>query len=194
MLINNVPFTPQDPTAKWTDIRLKSGCEEASVYMVMKWIRGETIINNDQATKDLITLADFAFSYDSTNEHHDFSVYDIVNIMLKDYYKYDQAEIVTDFNINDLINILEAGKIIITPTYGRSLGNPHFTAPGPEQHMVVITGYDADEHEFITNDPGTKYGQNYRYDENILYQAIKFYSTGPGSEFPGGKAIILITK
>jgi hypothetical protein len=32
--------------------------------------------------------------------------------------------------------------------------------------------------EFITNDPGTKRGFHYRYNEKVLYNAIRNYPTG----------------
>ena len=43
--------------------------------------------------------------------------------------------------------------------------------------MLVIIGYDPDKKEFITNDPGTKNGGSYRYNEEVLYNAIWDYPT-----------------
>jgi len=61
---------------------------------------------------------------------------------------------------------------------GQKLKNPFFTPPGPLEHMIVIIGYDYQTNEFITNDSGTKHGQNYRYKENILFEALRDYPTG----------------
>ena len=42
----------------------------------------------------------------------------------------------------------------------------------------MIRGYDSDKGEFITNDPGTKRGELYRYDQDVLYNAIRDYPSG----------------
>ncbi len=44
--------------------------------------------------------------------------------------------------------------------------------------MLVIRGYDQANKEFITNDSGTRRGELYRYNEEVLYQAIRDYLTG----------------
>ena len=44
--------------------------------------------------------------------------------------------------------------------------------------MLVVTGYDAEKKEFITNDPGTRKGAGYRYPEQVLFDAIREYPTG----------------
>lgn len=67
---------------------------------------------------------------------------------------------------------------MVVPTNGRALGNPNFTAPGPERHMLVLIGYDPETKEFITNDPGTRQGRHYRYHEEVLFSAIRDYPTG----------------
>ncbi|MCK4891623.1 MAG: hypothetical protein KAS78_03060, partial [Candidatus Pacebacteria bacterium] len=66
----------------------------------------------------------------------------------------------------------------IVPTNGQKLGNPYYTPPGPVTHNLVIIGYDITEKEFITNDPGTRHGEKYRYSEDILENALFDYPTG----------------
>ena len=56
----------------------------------------------------------------------------------------------------DITKELSEGRIVIVPTAGRLLKNPHFTASGPLYHMLVIKGFDDAKHTFITNDPGTR--------------------------------------
>ena len=58
------------------------------------------------------------------------------------------------------------------------LGNIYFTAPGPENHMLLIKGYNFNDKSFTTNDPGTRRGEGYTYDENVLFEAIRDYPTG----------------
>jgi hypothetical protein len=44
--------------------------------------------------------------------------------------------------------------------------------------MLVIKGYDETQDQFITNDPGTKRGADYRYKTDILISALRDYPTG----------------
>ena len=44
--------------------------------------------------------------------------------------------------------------------------------------MRVIKGYKVDTDEFITNDPGTRNGANYKYDSETLLKALFDYPTG----------------
>jgi hypothetical protein len=44
--------------------------------------------------------------------------------------------------------------------------------------MLVIRGYDPATKEFITNDPGTRKGEGYRYPEQIIYAAWRDYPSG----------------
>ena len=68
--------------------------------------------------------------------------------------------------------------MVLVPTNGQALGNPYYRPPGPERHYLVIKGYDSRTEEFITNDPGTKRGQDYRYKQDVLFKAIRDYSSG----------------
>jgi len=98
--------------------------------------------------------------------------------LFNDYFNYQKVEIKNIETKDDIIRELEQGNIVLTPMDGRLLKNPFFTPPGPERHMILIRGYDYQTKEFITNDPGTRRGENYRYSENTLIKAIRAYSTG----------------
>ena len=82
------------------------------------------------------------------------------------------ATVVTDVSTDMIKRKLSAGKLIIVPAAGRELDNPFFTSPGPIYHMLVIRGYDESSGEFITNDPGTKRGEGYRYRYQTLLSAV----------------------
>ncbi len=111
-------------------------------------------------------------------EYRDTSAEDTVARITKGYFAYSQAEVRRGITINDIINELGKGNLVITPMDGQRLKNPHYTPPGPERHMLVIRGYDSKTKEFITNDPGTRLGEKYRYKEEVLYNAIRDYLTG----------------
>jgi len=71
------------------------------------------------------------------------------------------------------------------------LGNPYFSGEGPWYHMLVITWYD--HRGFITNDPGTKRGEGYHYDEATLINAIHDWTGVKENIAQGGKSMLIIT-
>jgi hypothetical protein len=79
------------------------------------------------------------------------------------------ADVVENYSEDDLKAALSEEKLIILPLAGRKLGNPYFQTPGPIYHMLVVRGYT--ESDFITNDPGTRRGENFRYSFQTLHSA-----------------------
>ena len=79
---------------------------------------------------------------------------------------------------------MSRGSLVLVPAFGQILGNPYFTPPGPATHMLVIRGYDETTKEFITNDPGTRRGEGYRYSYAALVRAIRDYPTGDHEPVP----------
>ncbi len=172
----DVPFTSQAPLAEWDDLRQQNACEEASALMAMKWVRGESIASPEQAKKEILDIVDYQVK--THNFHYDTSTRDTVELIYKGYFKYDKVRIVENATGEDIKTALGQGSIVVAAANGQLLGNPFYTQPGPLEHMLVIIGYDPKTKEFITNDPGTKRGKDYRYKENILYGAIRDYPTG----------------
>lgn len=173
-LIEGVPFTVQAPFGEWSDPLFQNGCEEASLVMAEHWLSGK-LLSKEIAKQEIAALA----SYEKKGLGHsvDTSAEDTLKLF-RDYYDIAAGEVRTDIELADIGEALAAGSIVIVPADGRKLQNPHFTQPGPPRHMLVVIGYDAKTREFIVNDPGTKHGVGYRYDEDILYGAILDYPTG----------------
>ncbi|MDD5464421.1 MAG: C39 family peptidase [Candidatus Moranbacteria bacterium] len=172
---NKVPFTSQAPLGDWSDPRNQNGCEEASVAMAMRWIDGKSFSSPNDAQQEIFDIAKFeekTFGY-----FIDTDVSDVGKILV-DFYDFKNFTISKSFILDDLKKELAKQNIILVPVYGRALKNPNFTQPGPITHMLVIVGWDAKTKEFITNDPGTKRGENYRYDEKVLFDAIWAYPSG----------------
>ncbi len=172
----DVPFTSQAPLGEWDDIRQQNACEEAAALMAMKWVRGESIVNPEQAKKEILNIVDFQVK--EGNFNYSTSTRDTVKIIYKGYFGYEKVKVVEDATTDDIKNALESGSLVVAATNGQLLGNPYYTQPGPSEHMLVIIGYDPKTKEFITNDPGTKRGKDYRYKEDILYKALRDYPTG----------------
>jgi len=187
-----VPFTPQAPNANWKDPRQENGCEETASLMAMYWVNDKQI-DKDTIEKEITDISDF--EQKKYNNYVDTSSEDVVKRIFNDYFGYYNVETKYDITIDDIISELKNGNLILVPTNGQKLNNPFYTAPGPERHELVITGYDESTDEFITNDPGTKHGKDYRYKTNILYNAIYDYKTGDNEPVDKIiKAMIVVSK
>jgi hypothetical protein len=173
-VVHLVPFTSQAPTGDWSQSAFQDGCEEASTMMVWMAKTGKKLTRDEVRVK-LLDMA--AFQTKLIGHGVDTDTADTHEYLLKQYFELAETQVVYDFDLDELKEAVMGGLVIV-PTNGRALGNPNFTAPGPLQHMLVIKGYDMTIKEFITNDPGTRKGEGYRYPEEILYAAIREYPTG----------------
>lgn len=180
----DVPFTSQAPSGKWSNPLFENGCEEASVAMAMAWVEGRTF-SVANAEKEILDIS--AWEKEMFGFAIDTSVADTARI-LREYYKHQNVEVLKDITAQDIKRELSKGRLVIAPADGKLLANPHYTPPGPDQHMLVITGYDSKTDEFVTNDPGTKFGEKYRYDVKTFENAIWSYPSGvEHAVFPGAQ-------
>lgn len=192
-VLQMVPFISQAPSSQWSDPIFQNACEEASMIMAARWAENRPLGPLNIVEEEIRTLsaeADERFGVDS----YDTSAEDTA-ILLRDRFNITNASVVRDASLSMLRQAIEEGSVIIVPADGRSLANPHYHVPGPEHHMLVIIGYDPDTREFITNDPGTRFGASWRYGEEHLYDSIRDYPTG--NHLPvttREKTIIVITK
>jgi len=187
---HSVPFTSQAPTGNWSDQRQQDGCEEASAIMAMAWVQGKSL-SSQSALAQIVAIADYEQS--TYREHRDVSLSDVRDWIFKEYFDHDKVEIRMNIKSADIISELNKGHIILLPMDGQKLGNPYFTAPGPERHMIVVRGYDPVTKEFITNDPGTRRGEGFRYSVNTIMNAILVYPTGyhlPADESLSGMLVV----
>lgn len=180
-----VPFTTQAPFAKW-DEKHEEACEEASLIM-LKYYLDKKPLTPEIAEKEIQRMIDFEIK--KYGDYKDSNAQQIVQLA-KDFYQLDNLEVIYDFKKEDLKKYLAKGSPTIVPAAGRMLGNPNFTPPGPLYHNLVLTGYAGDA--IITNDPGTRKGQNYAYNWDILYQAIHDFPGKPENITRGRKAMIVV--
>lgn len=170
----DVPFTAQAPSAQWGEDIYQYACEEASVLMAMRWVAGESLSQNE-ANAHIAALAQF--QEENYGTFYDRSAEDTTQL-IRDYYDYEGVAFKTGITSDDIKTALKRGRIVIIPVAGHVLANPHYTPPGPLIHMIVVIGYDAEANEFIAHDPGTRYGENFRYAEHVINEAIREYETG----------------
>ncbi|MCX6799578.1 MAG: C39 family peptidase, partial [Candidatus Falkowbacteria bacterium] len=186
----DVPFTSQAPFGEWKLDMFQDACEEASMIMAMTFIKKEKL--TPKIAKEKITaISNFEFTQDKN--YHDRSAKDTTQL-IKDYYKYQNIEYKEKVTLKNIIAEIDEGNLIIAPMNGQKLKNIYFTAPGPINHMLLIIDYDRDKKEFITNDPGTRRGKNFRYKENILFNALRDYPTGYHEKNPNNFKNIIIIK
>lgn len=178
-----VPFLVQAPTGNW-DMPYQEACEEASIIMAHHYLLG-TPVTTAQADQEILAIV--AWENDEFNYSADVTMEELKQIA-EDYYHH-RAQLFYEFSIEDMKKLLAAGHPIIVPLAGRDIGNPYFSGEGPWYHMLVITGYDATH--FVTNDPGTRRGEGYRYPQKRLFEAIHNW-TGQKEDIRNGRRVMMV--
>lgn len=163
-----VPFADQAPYKDWGD-PYQEACEETSIIMASEFLKGNSTEDLDKNYIDKEILDMVAYQEENYGGHFDLDAEKTLDLFKK-YYGYQGGSIKNINSIDDIKKILSEDSIIIAPTYGQALENPHFTPPGPVYHMLVIKGYDEDN--FITNDPGIWQGKDFTYSFDNLFDAI----------------------
>ncbi len=169
-----VDFISQASSGNWKNDMFQNGCEEASIIMAMHWVKG-TSLTSTLGEKEVEALSLYQKKQGGT--YIDRSASD-VGKLIKEYYGYSNVRAQFDITKKDIIQALKSGAVVIVPVNGRKLKNPFFTQPGPDRHMLLVIGHDSSKKQFITNDPGTRRGKGYRYNEQVLESALRDYPTG----------------
>lgn len=185
-----VPFIPQAPTAKWSDPRQQDGCEEASILMAHLWLIGKTMSLQD-AEKEIIALSEY--QNEKYGGYVDRSITD-TGKLFEEYYHHSNYEIKRRVTAEDIKKELAAGNLVIVPTNGQILDNPNYTDPGPITHMLPIIGYDEAKKEFITNDPGTRNGRQFRFGYDRLINSIYDYETGHHEGYEKTDTVMMVVE
>jgi len=182
-----IPWTPQAPNAVW-DHRDQEACEEASIYMVDLYYQGigSGLVDPDIADAAIQDLVDeqmqmFGYFESTTAEQ--------TAELIESYYGYS-TELIIDPTVDQIKDQILAGYPVVVPMAGQVLDNPYFTPPGPEYHMLVIKGFT--EEGFITNDPGTRNGENWIYDYDHFMNSI--HDWVEDDILSGKKVVIVIQK
>lgn len=160
-----VPYTLQAPFNTW-DALHEDSCEETSLIMVRHFLNGSGIDSPASADQEITDLVHW-------EEQHNYGpsiTLEQLNQIAKDYYGLTNGQVVTISSIDAVKAEIAAGHPVILGMSGKTLGNPYFTAGGPNYHMLVAKGYTATD--IITNEPGTWHGDGYKYDTQTFYNSI----------------------
>jgi hypothetical protein len=184
-ILISVPFATQAPFANW-DALHEEACEEASLIM-LKYYLDKKPLTPDIAESEIQRMVEFEIK--NYGDFKDTTVSETVKLA-EDFYGINNLKVVYDFPKEDLKKYLAQENPVIVPAAGRELGNPNFTAPGPLYHNLVLAGYNGNT--IITNDPGTRKGQGYTYNIDVLYDAIHDFPGKPEDIIQGRKAMIVL--
>jgi hypothetical protein len=186
--IFGVPFTPQAPFANWDELH-NEACEEAAVLMVRRYFEGERggRIDPTQADQEIYEIVEWEEV--NLGKYLDTNAEETTQILTGKYGL--KTKISTAVNIETIKKEIAANHLVIVPAAGRELPNPYFRQPGPAYHMLVIVGYN--EKEFITNDPGTKRGEGFRYKYNDLINAVHDW-TGDKETMTSGRKVMIVVE
>ncbi len=187
-----VPFTTQAPGANW-DADHEEFCEEAAMLMVARYYQGQPFASAADAERGLQAVKtwevkNLGFYFDTTAEENAQIIRGLYGL---------HVELVTNPTVKQIQTAIAAGHPVIVPTAGRELGNPNFSGQGPIYHNLVIRGYTSDG-KFITNDPGTRKGEQYVYSESVIMNAIHDWvpagdrTIAANGDVVNGKRVVLV--
>jgi hypothetical protein len=159
--------------------------------MAWSWVNN-TDLTPAVAEKAILDMSDFETAH--YGNYLDLDAEDTAQLM-KDYYHYEKVSVKSGITLDDIKAELRKGNLVLVPANGQKLGNPHYTAPGPYTHMLVVRGFDSSKHQITTNDSGTRYGEGYVYNEQIFFNALVNYPSGHHEDQTGRpKAMIVVEK
>lgn len=176
-----VPFMVQAPFAKWDPLH-EDACEETSLLIVKHYLDKTDFSSKAEADKEII---DFTNYVEQSGYGLSITLQELNQLAL-DRYRLS-GKVKTNITVEDIKKELANGHPVIVGAAGKILPNPYFSNGGPVYHMLVVTGYD--EKGFITNDPGVRQGENFRYTYDDLYNSI--HNWDPQDIMKGEKAMLV---
>ncbi len=184
----DVPFFPQAPDADWS-MPWQEACEEAASVLAYYYVSDQTL-DKETFKEEVLALVEWQKEHFGGYEH---SNIEQTAMMIKSHFLEPSSTsvdmvLIEEPSVKELKEFIADGYVVIAPFAGRQLGNPFYTGEGPLYHMMVIKGYDK-EH-FITNDVGTKRGENFIYSyETIMSAMHEWHETDIGL---GAKKVIIL--
>ncbi len=180
-----IPFTSQAPLFDWRQ-PWQDACEETVIVMVDNFYK-KTLLSDPKVARNQIlnifTIKE-SVSGKSLDENAD-QIVSLINNSLS-----WEARVVESPTIEDIKAEIDAGRPIILPTSGVELRNPHFRS-WPNYHTIIISGYDDETQDFITQEPGTRFGLDFRYSYDRILDAMHDFVSG--GKTPTGRKVAIFT-
>ncbi len=176
----DVPFTSQAPEKNW-DQPWQDACEEAAILMLDAYYKDynlSPLFARDEILKMVKWEEEKNWGGSIEIEKVEELVNSIFNL---------QSSIIIDPTIKQIKQSIANGNPVLAVADGKVLPNKHFQNDGPIYHALIIKGYTEDS--FITNDPGTQFGENYTYTYEELMNSIRDWNGGNVKE---GRKVVLV--
>ena len=182
-----VPFTSQAPEKKWEQ-PWQDACEEATILMLDAYYKGyglSPLFAKDELVKMVETEEERGWGLSIELEK--------IRQLMQEYGSYDsknwKLRIVEDPTVEDLKRFIANRQPVLVVADGKVLDNPHFRNGGPEYHTLIIRGYTPTH--FISNDPGTQFGENFIYTYENLMESIRDWNGGKVKE---GRRVVMVVE
>jgi len=160
----NVPFTVQAPDGWYAPF--DQACEEAAIVMLDNFYQGKTnIADPKREILDIVKIENEIWGYNKDANAHQ------MTHLINNYFAFE-ADIKKNPSLIAIKKEIDNNRPVLVPVFGHGLENPNFRGAGPIYHVVIIKGYDNANEKFITNEPGTVHGQNWKYGYAEMMRAI----------------------
>ena len=169
----DVSFSSQAPEKNW-DMPWQEACEEAAVLMLEEYYayNDSTVISVDLAKQKMLDMITWE---EKQGWGPSIPAVDIVKLT-KQYLPSKKATVIDNPTVEQIKKIIARGRPVLVVADGKTLPNPNYRNGGPVYHALIIRGYTADS--FITNDPGTQFGENFLYKYDDLMKSIHDWNNG----------------
>ncbi len=179
-----VPFTSQAPEKNW-DQPWQDACEEAAMLMIDAYYKKYTL-SPPFARDEILKMVAW-----EEEQGWDRSI-EIKKIAqtFTDYLKLTptkKVRIIENPTVKQIKQFIANGQPVLAVADGKVLPNPHFQNGGPEYHALIIKGYN--ETDFITNDPGTQFGENFSYAYDDVMSSLRDWNNG---DVKSGRRVVLV--
>jgi hypothetical protein len=179
-----VPFVPQAPEKNWEQ-PWQDACEEAAILMIDAYYKDVTtsiLWDKEEISKMVKWEEDLGWGLSIEISK--------IQKIFSDYLEFsDTIKIIENPTIDQIKKYVANGQPVLVVADGKILPNPHFQNGGPSYHALVIRGYTKDS--FITNDPGTQFGENFKYKYDDLMNAIRDWN---GGGVKSGRRVVLVVE
>ncbi|MFZ2978201.1 MAG: C39 family peptidase [Candidatus Magasanikiibacteriota bacterium] len=183
-----VPFTSQAPEKNW-DQPWQDACEEAALLMLDAYYKNyklSPLFAKDEILKMVKWEENKGWGRSIEIEK--------IKQVAEEYLKISNFQfpisklvIIENPTVEDIKKSIANDNPVLVVADGKALPNPHFQNGGPEYHALIIRGYT--ETKFITNDPGTQFGEAFEYEYDDLMDAIRDWNNG---DVKNGRRVILV--
>lgn len=183
----DMDFASQAPLGDWNP-PYDEACEEASLIIVRHYLEG-TPLDAGIMNREILEMVDHE---ESVGLPIDIDMHELAGVA-QAMFGYD-AEVVEGAGVTAerIEQELAKGNPVILPLAGQDIGNPYYSGDGPPYHVLVVVGYDGSR--FVTHDVGTKRGEYYAYDKDVLLSAIHDWNGSVDTIRSGPRRMLIVTK